>query len=452
MPKRNVSKKQARFVSALLSAMHDSGQIHKTEHKQVKGAGCIVVNPSDHILIGKRTDNDLLDLPGGYSEPGESHDQTALRELEEETGLKGSNPKLLDSPEGHKVFIIDSYTGEPHDTDELKDVGFHHPDDIDLDSMSDRGRKLLKLHFSTKVKKSRSLIDMYQEDRLAKNILRHDVGKHVVHEVTHGDALRLVGTGAFRWLRNQVRDMKDEGFKEVAIDHYKVQIRKHANDVYSGRIIDGHKQVHQFVNRSLPALAAELMSLFEWYTPEDEPDVDNLEDKDLQDSAVSGGLSKLVEDYKKNSLANIYTEMENIREEIRNGNAVDLQQVEQKIMKLFDKLEDNLHSVIDKHNKLSVDAGKEIDELHNKLLTLQSKLDELSKKPTTIEAYTQDPQSASKIHSNEYMYLSKPSIEISPDGRVRITFSNDWTPMEQNNFLRDMKARTLKKAKRNVKS
>jgi hypothetical protein len=195
-------------------------------------------------------------------------------------------------------------------------------------------------------------------------------------------------------------------------------------------------------------MAAELMSVFEWYSPEDEKFLEELSDEDLPDHEIESGVNSLLDNYKKHNLANIYTEMESIRTEIRNGNAVDLQQVEQRIMKLFDKLESKLLEHADKHNKLASRAGDEIDELHEKLLELQSKIDGLSKRPTKVEAFSTNPANPAVVHSDNYMYLSKPQVVIHPDGRIQISFGNDWADMERDNFLNDMRAKALKKAKK----
>ncbi len=430
-----ISKKQARLAGALLSALDKSPNLSKEEGT---GASCIVVDEDGKILLGKRTDNLKLDLPGGGSEGSETPEETAKRELKEEACIIASKLTLMSEITGSKCFLVKEWKGVPADSTELAFVNFYDPKDIDLKDLTDRSRDILKQYLSKTL--------------LSKNILRHDVGLHVVHEVTHGDALKLIGTAAFRWLNEQVAGMGQDDFREIKLDNYNLKIRKHSNDVYSGSISDGHKAIHQFVNKSLPALTADLMSLFEWYDPDQEPSSEQLDDKELENSEVTGGLKALVTDYKKNSMTDLYHEMENIREEIRSGNAVDLQQVEQKIMKLFDKLEDNLHSVVDKHNKLSVDAGKEIDDLHNKLLLLQDKISDMSKQKTIIEAAAPNPEAASQIHDSEYMYLPKPIIEVSGDGRVRITFSGEWTSMEKENFLHDMKARIIKRADKNAKS
>ena len=86
--------------------------------------------------------------------------------------------------------------------------------------------------------------------------------------------------------------------------------------LYSGRISDGHKVIHQFQNKSLPQLCADVMSVFEWYSDQDEHMFDILDEENLSNDAIHGGLNELTDNYKKHNLANIYTEMENIRQEI----------------------------------------------------------------------------------------------------------------------------------------
>ena len=61
----------------------------------VVAAGGVVIRPDGKFLIIKR--DGLWDLPKGKQEKGESPEETALREVEEETGLKGlviTNPIL----------------------------------------------------------------------------------------------------------------------------------------------------------------------------------------------------------------------------------------------------------------------------------------------------------------------------------------------------------------------
>lgn len=415
-----------------------------------QGAGVVVTNEKGQVLVGKGRDG-KWQTPGGHVDPGEDYDEAAHRELREEANIVS-----LDMDEvGHfkcngndsKVFHVSSYTGKVKDTDELSDLMFadlHSLLDWDLRDCSRIG---LEMYAQSSLKKSTKLQDMMVIEKLSKNIMRGSDQRQAVFDISHGDALRLVGNGCFRFLKNAVADMGDEDFRDIAIDTCILSIRKHSSDIYSGRISDGHKVIHQFTNKSLPQLCADVMSVFEWYSDEDEHVFDILDEQHLPDDAIFGGLGHLSDNYKRHNLANIYSEMENIRGEIRNGTAIDLQQIEHKIMKLFDKLEDAVHEVADKHNELAQEAGSEIETLETKLRELQLKVDELSSKPTKVEAYQANPVSGKKVYDEHYFYLPKPSIEIEPNGKIRITFNKEWSDLDKSNFLTDMKARVIKNEK-----
>ncbi|WP_245618885.1 NUDIX domain-containing protein [Deinococcus marmoris] len=62
---------------------------------QNKGAGIAVVRGTQVLLI-RRHDNGLWDIPGGAVEVGESVGDAARRELKEETGLEAPDVTLLD--------------------------------------------------------------------------------------------------------------------------------------------------------------------------------------------------------------------------------------------------------------------------------------------------------------------------------------------------------------------
>lgn len=272
-------------------------------------------------------------------------------------------------------------------------------------------------------------------------------GKKSKMKVNNKHALKLVGTGLYRHLKQEVGDMGDEAFKEIELDTHKVSIRKHTDDTYSGRVSDGHKVIYQYTNKSLHELTAALMSVFEWYLPEDEDVLDMVSDESMSDDVIHGGLQHLVDSYKKHNLGEIYQEMETIRETIRNGVAVDLQQVESKILKLFDRLEETAHDIVDKHNKLAQDAGKEMDELEAKLRELQNKINEKPKGSKTVEAFSSNPANSSKVHNKLYSYLSKPRVEIQPTGKIIISFGDDWEEMEKSNFLEDMRVKVAARKK-----
>ncbi len=82
----------------------------------------IVTRDGAYLLIRRRHPPaaDLYAFPGGRAEPGETPEQTALRELMEETGLTGVNPRLFatydlspqpgDRPDHYfflSVFLVD---------------------------------------------------------------------------------------------------------------------------------------------------------------------------------------------------------------------------------------------------------------------------------------------------------------------------------------------------------
>lgn len=463
-----VSKKQYRYMMAILGGKgSDSAQSEEPKKKgkklkkaleeyligeQRRGGGCLVIDEKGRMLLGRRTDNGLWSTPGGKIEPGESFQEGALRELKEESGLTGSDPVEISGYHRNgwesKTFIVKKYSGKLKDNGEMTVLKFFEPHEVPWKYLTHYACDAICNAIQDRLKKSKEIKYMIAEEELKKNIIRN--GKNApdatVHELTHGDALKIVSNGTFRFLQEAVRSMNDEDIKSVHLDNYVLHLRKHVNDVYSGRITDGHKQVHQFTNRSLPALAAELMSVFEWYLPEDEPDLDVLDETDLSDDAIEGGLHSLVENYKRHNIANIYTEMENIREEVRNGMAVDLQQVEQKMMKLFDKLEGVVNEIADKHNRLGSDAGGAIDEIEQKLYSLQDRIDVMSRQPVTMQAYSSSPKDDSALHANEYPYLSKPKVVIDPSGKITISFDSDWAPMERENFLKDMRAKAIKQS------
>ena len=86
------------------------------------GVGVIVVR-GDELLFGLRRGSHgggSWSFPGGHFDDGESADACALRELEEETGLRAVNPRSVgvsedDFPERYQtIFLrVDSVGGEP---------------------------------------------------------------------------------------------------------------------------------------------------------------------------------------------------------------------------------------------------------------------------------------------------------------------------------------------------
>jgi len=56
--------------------------------KPTVSSGAVVVGPGERILLLRREDEDIWCLPKGTVEPGETLEQTAVREVQEETGLR----------------------------------------------------------------------------------------------------------------------------------------------------------------------------------------------------------------------------------------------------------------------------------------------------------------------------------------------------------------------------
>jgi len=69
------------------------------------GATVLVYNDEDKILFQYRNDSKDWGLPGGAMELGESLEETAYRELYEETGLKAIKMELVDIFAGGNSFI-----------------------------------------------------------------------------------------------------------------------------------------------------------------------------------------------------------------------------------------------------------------------------------------------------------------------------------------------------------
>ncbi|MGH3489143.1 MAG: NUDIX hydrolase [Actinopolymorphaceae bacterium] len=68
-------------------------------------AGVIVRDTAGAILLQRRTDDGRWGIPGGALEIGESLEETARRELTEETGLTAGDLELLDVYSGAEFFL-----------------------------------------------------------------------------------------------------------------------------------------------------------------------------------------------------------------------------------------------------------------------------------------------------------------------------------------------------------
>jgi ADP-ribose pyrophosphatase YjhB (NUDIX family) len=68
------------------------------------GAGVLLLNQEEQLLLLRRTDNEAWSIPGGAMEPGETLEQTARREMEEETGLVPVELDLVSVFSGPEFF------------------------------------------------------------------------------------------------------------------------------------------------------------------------------------------------------------------------------------------------------------------------------------------------------------------------------------------------------------
>jgi 8-oxo-dGTP pyrophosphatase MutT (NUDIX family) len=69
------------------------------------GATIIVLNDKGEILLNRRSDTGTWGIPGGSMELGEELEETATRELFEETGLKLKKARLIDVLAGEKSYF-----------------------------------------------------------------------------------------------------------------------------------------------------------------------------------------------------------------------------------------------------------------------------------------------------------------------------------------------------------
>jgi 8-oxo-dGTP pyrophosphatase MutT (NUDIX family) len=70
------------------------------------GGQVMVFDSRGWLLLHRRSDDRTWDLPGGYSEPGETMEKTARREVREETGLEVGELALFTVLAGEEFFCV----------------------------------------------------------------------------------------------------------------------------------------------------------------------------------------------------------------------------------------------------------------------------------------------------------------------------------------------------------
>jgi len=106
-------------------------------------AACIIVtDEAGRLLLVKRSvepQKGLWCLPGGFMELGETPEQAALRELQEETGLTGKIDRLISADSSNSAiyntvalicYSMTEYSGDPAAGDDACDLGFFSPDEL----------------------------------------------------------------------------------------------------------------------------------------------------------------------------------------------------------------------------------------------------------------------------------------------------------------------------------
>lgn len=88
--------------------------------------GLWIINPHNHILVGKRLDNGLWQPPQGGIEPNEIPLDTALRELEEETAIPQKNVRFLAEHEGWFCYDWETSLDRIHNGQKQKWIAFKH--------------------------------------------------------------------------------------------------------------------------------------------------------------------------------------------------------------------------------------------------------------------------------------------------------------------------------------
>jgi 8-oxo-dGTP diphosphatase len=115
--------------------------------------GTAIVDTPNGILVVSHN-NRTFYLPGGGAEPGESRQNAAIRELQEETNLQALNCSFLFRYEAlsnsHKVFLIEG-TGHAKPSNEIRYIDYFNGSNL---KVSDTTWDIIEKYRAGKLKKN----------------------------------------------------------------------------------------------------------------------------------------------------------------------------------------------------------------------------------------------------------------------------------------------------------
>lgn len=279
--------------------------------------------------------------------------------------------------------------------------------------------------------------DQAEIEKLLKAFERRDDYTLVDPREYYG-ALQAVSDRVMGWVTDAVKGMKvnEQRNHNLPVEGAVLKVRKLAGDMYSGWIIDKSGDINHLYDRlTLPALASQVMAVYEVYDKE--------------------------KDEKKPSLRTLKDEIELLNSELRNVKAGQSQSnIEERLKGLvesLDKLTDSSSKQTEMHDKLVDRTENELNSIHTKLQGLRSVVggqnppkDEPEMANMMAVRRVGEPGLCNDCSCNPcqcYTHLTKPTIEIEPSGKITIMFKSDWQNLDKTNFLHTMKMVVDKKKK-----
>lgn len=243
-------------------------------------------------------------------------------------------------------------------------------------------------------------------------------------------AIQSVNRKVLSWVTDITKGMDIGEMKETTLPTgARIKVRKLANDMYSGHLIDKSGSIDHLYDRlTIPALASQIMSVYEVYDEETE----------------------------NSDLLSLKAEIERLNKDIRDSkikDGIERGEIEKRLTQVLDKIDhlEKLSNELEQDVKTVIE--KEENEVKKKLLTLKNRVEEdiESKLEVVTARKAGEPGECIDCNSSPcvcYTHLSRPSIDVFPDGRVNILFKSDWNSLDKTNFLKTMKMVVDRKMKK----